>query len=715
MNMKKVACLLSLSLCLSIGAGSKAKAAITPERIWGPDRYDTSTAISRNGWSATSDYAVIASGQDFGDALSAAPLAKKYNAPILLVSKDNLDNQASANNISSEISRLKVKKVFLIGGTGAISENVESVLKNKGVEVERVSGKDRYATSVEIAKKIGTDKGIVLATGESFVDALSISPIAAAKGMPVILVPKDEVTPEIKDYIDSNKGLSKVYIMGGNDIVSDEVSKQFNNVERITGSDEYERNVNALNKFAKDIDLDTVYLASTSGFSDALSGSALAALTSSPIILVSENSQNVFQNYIKDKVKNIGQVNVLGGEGVVKSSLLESILPVGKNQVINSGLLKASSNQQNINSMQSDSTIGINASAKDLPKDGQEVADNVVNTINNSKMSFNIKMNSNSAKTISNVQEDIVMQIGGMDIQTTAWVTTDFSGSQPKIKEIIKVPEMAAPYLPTQFAGKQYMVMDPIAMNSQLTTGSSNLNGLMNFSKNFQPQFQSFMDKYAESWNPGVKFITYKGLMRMNTKEGIKYAQTYQLKIDDITLKTILNYTANDFVQNKDFMSFIKQFMISCIDLSAAPDKDVQKQQIETLFNDMAANPQEYTKEIKIFMDTIKDLKVIGDKGIDITYNICDGYIIGESGVVDLQLDIHKFVEVMNKLNNITEDKSSEEIKGTVGLGFNYTTENYNINKDVKIQLPQLTKDNSFDYIDLIKIESNVEQTSLSK
>ena len=31
-------------------------------------------------------------------------------------------------------------------------------------------------------------------------------------------------------------------------------------------------------------------------------------------------------------------------------------------------------------------------------------------------------------------------------------------------------------------------------------------------------------------------------------------------------------------------------------------------------------------------MDAIKDLKVIGDKGIDITYNICDGYIIGESG-----------------------------------------------------------------------------------
>ena len=49
------------------------------------------------------------------------------------------------------------------------------------------------------------------------------------------------------------------------------------------------------------------------------------------------------------------------------------------------------------------------------------------------------------------------MQVGGMNIQTTAWVTTDFSGGQPKIKEIVKIPQMAAPFLPPQFAGKQYM------------------------------------------------------------------------------------------------------------------------------------------------------------------------------------------------------------------------------------------------------------------
>lgn len=701
MNMKKIACLLSLSLCLSIGASTKANAAFTPERIAGANRYDTSISISKNGWNATSDYAVIASGEDFGDALSAAPLAKKYNAPILLVSKDKLDNQSAVDNVTSELSRLKVKKVFIIGGTGAVSEAVENVIKSKGIELERIAGKDRYATSIEIAKQVGSDNGVVVATGQDFPDALSIAPIAASKGMPIILVPKDEVTTEIKDYLTANN-ISKTYVMGGTDVISDNVSKEFKNVERITGNDEYERNINALNKFSKDMDYDTVYFASRNGFADALSGSALAALTYSPIILVGDTAQTDVQNYIKDKTNDIGQVNVLGGEGVVKSSVLETLVPVAKNQTINSGLLKASLNQMDINSMESDNTIGVNVTAKDLPQEVQKAADEVIPTINNSKLDLNIKMNGNSDKTIANVQEDVTVQVAGMNINTTVWVTTDFSSGQPKIKEIVKVPAVLAAQLPPELADKEYMVMDPIAMTKATGTPSPDFNGLVNFSKNFQPQFQSFMQKYSENWNPGVKFIDYKGLVRVETKEGMRYAQSYQLKLDDMKLKTILNYTANDFVTNKEYINFVKQFMLSCVDLSATPDKDIQKQQIEKVFDDLAANPQQAMDQIKVFMDAIKDLKVIGDKGIDITYNICDGYIIEESGVVDLQIDIQNFVSVMSKLSGSPTASTPEDVKGMLGLAFNYTTENYNINKDVKIELPKLTKQNSFDYMDLI-------------
>lgn len=53
------------------------------ERLWGSDRYGTAVEISKKGWTA-SEYVIIARGSGYTDALCAGPLARKYNAPILL-------------------------------------------------------------------------------------------------------------------------------------------------------------------------------------------------------------------------------------------------------------------------------------------------------------------------------------------------------------------------------------------------------------------------------------------------------------------------------------------------------------------------------------------------------------------------------------------------------------------------------------------------------
>jgi len=104
------------------------------------------------------------------------------NAPIILASKNGLNSSAL-----SEISRLKSKNAYIIGGTGVISDEVEDQLKNLGISAIRFSGISRYETSVRIAEQIGTEKGIIIASGKNFPDALSIAPIAAQKGMPILL------------------------------------------------------------------------------------------------------------------------------------------------------------------------------------------------------------------------------------------------------------------------------------------------------------------------------------------------------------------------------------------------------------------------------------------------------------------------------------------------------------------------------------------------
>uniref|UniRef100_UPI000483069A cell wall-binding repeat-containing protein n=1 Tax=Clostridium lundense TaxID=319475 RepID=UPI000483069A len=78
-------------------------------RIYGKDRIETSIEISRAGWKDGSQTVVIAQGYNYADALCSAPLAKKYNAPIILTSQSGL-----SDNTVNEIKRLKVKNVYII-------------------------------------------------------------------------------------------------------------------------------------------------------------------------------------------------------------------------------------------------------------------------------------------------------------------------------------------------------------------------------------------------------------------------------------------------------------------------------------------------------------------------------------------------------------------------------------------------------------------------
>ena len=90
-------------------------------QLAGPDRYGTSVAVSQAGWSGvdgTSNAVILASGWSFPDALAAAPLAGKLNAPILLAHPTSLPA-----SVVSELRRLYASptngapaKLYVLGG-----------------------------------------------------------------------------------------------------------------------------------------------------------------------------------------------------------------------------------------------------------------------------------------------------------------------------------------------------------------------------------------------------------------------------------------------------------------------------------------------------------------------------------------------------------------------------------------------------------------------
>jgi N-acetylmuramoyl-L-alanine amidase len=89
---------------------------------------------------------VLATGQDFSDALCAAPLAKKLGAQILLNVKSKL-----LSEVEQELRRLKVEEIIIVGRPGVISDDVLNTLKEMNIKCTRIYGVNRYETSIKVA------------------------------------------------------------------------------------------------------------------------------------------------------------------------------------------------------------------------------------------------------------------------------------------------------------------------------------------------------------------------------------------------------------------------------------------------------------------------------------------------------------------------------------------------------------------------------------
>jgi len=289
------------------------------KRIYGNSRYETSAAIVKDGWEK-SESAIIASGEGFADALSAAPLAKKLDAPIILTEGKSLNS-----NAKQQLQRLQVKNVIIVGGLGSISTNTENQIKNLGISTRRIYGASRYDTSLAVAKEIGLESGVVVTNGTGFADALSMAPIAANKQMPIVLTPAGKLPDNTKDFLNSS-AYNKSYVLGGPAVISNTIQNSLKNTKRLFGNSRYDTNAAILNEFKNDVDLNNVFLAAGTNYPDALSASALAAKNNSPIILSDGTSiNNNVMNFVKSNNSKFGEVIVTGGTAVLNDVVVKSV------------------------------------------------------------------------------------------------------------------------------------------------------------------------------------------------------------------------------------------------------------------------------------------------------------------------------------------------------------------------------------------------------
>lgn len=298
----------------------------TKKRIFGLTRIDTSKAIAEEFQTEKVDNVIITSGLNFPDALSGSVLAKKLNAPILLVGTTPVESTATINYVKEHLS--KDGTVYILGGQGAVNESFIASFKTLGFNnIKRLWGNGRYDTNKAINNEINVEEGtsVVLASGEGFADALSISSIASIKGYPIVLTSKDKLTNQAKETLEKiNPG--KVYVVGGNGSISDNVKKEVKsitnladgNIVRLWGADRYKTSLNIAKYF--NLEGETVTFASGKNFPDALAGSILSTKYNAPLILIGDEVSEQ-KKYI-DNTKYTKQI-FFGGEGSISKKAEE--------------------------------------------------------------------------------------------------------------------------------------------------------------------------------------------------------------------------------------------------------------------------------------------------------------------------------------------------------------------------------------------------------
>lgn len=237
--------------------------------------------------------ALVATGVNYPDALSAAPVAAVLGGPLLLTAPTALPD-----NVREALVRLKPALIVVVGGVNAVSDAVFAQLTPLATNsIRRDAGTDRYRTflaSNDEAFPRGTTTTAFISTGSNFPDALSASVAAGSIASPVVLVngQAGAIEFEAGGLLDS-LGVTNVKIAGGTAIVSPAIESALDTrygapaVQRLAGTDRCGTSVAI--KSASFTSTSSAYLAVGTGFADALASAALAGRNHSPLFVVPGN------------------------------------------------------------------------------------------------------------------------------------------------------------------------------------------------------------------------------------------------------------------------------------------------------------------------------------------------------------------------------------------------------------------------------------------
>lgn len=189
------------------------------ERIAGNDQFETARKVAER--VGVKGKVILASGEQFPDALAISAYAGATETPILLTRPTKMP-EATQQELDS-LQQKGALHTIVVGGEAIVAKATLSSLK----DVERLAGNNAYDTAAkvyEFARSILTSQTTYLVTGENFPDALAVGSLAAKQSSSIVMTQRATL-PEATYAVLSKPTATplKVVIVGGLAVVTDRI------------------------------------------------------------------------------------------------------------------------------------------------------------------------------------------------------------------------------------------------------------------------------------------------------------------------------------------------------------------------------------------------------------------------------------------------------------------------------------------------------------
>lgn len=228
--------------------------------------------------------------------------------------KNKIDSSTSKESIEAIVKEAK-----------DLNKKKKDKNKKKSEKIQRLSGDNRYETSVEVSEKnFKSADTVVLASGQNIADALVASSYADIEEAPILLTNKNSISDEVLDEIERLKA-DKVVIVGGQSSISSSIESRLKKedikVTRISGRDRFDTS-DKLSQEVSRLSKKSSQAILVNGYKniDALSVSSLATKEELPILL---NGRNTLNMSVKNRLKqmNVKKVYIIGGNNSISSDV----------------------------------------------------------------------------------------------------------------------------------------------------------------------------------------------------------------------------------------------------------------------------------------------------------------------------------------------------------------------------------------------------------